>query len=186
VPRHPSGSVRAAGAFGMLRWEGLAWHREPPVRAWIDAVTACGSASNADVLTAMPEFAVHDLGRSESARCSSSGPTANRDPPVEERLSIPPPLEIRTAIHLAPLRHALAQIGGAAVFDGQGVLRQLGVRVVPSTTAEEIVNPLGGTRHTSARHYSYDDPSATVIVVSEDGPVSVLREGLVLGRSPHD
>ena len=36
-----------------------------------------------------------------------------------------------------------------------------------------------GTRHTSARRYSYDDPQATVIVVSEDGPVSVLRNGVV-------
>ena len=34
------------------------------------------------------------------------------------------------------------------------------------------------------RRYSYDDPSATVIAVSEDGPVTVLRHGKVLGRSP--
>ena len=31
--------------------------------------------------------------------------------------------------------------------------------------------------------YSYDDPSATVIVVSEDGPVTVLRNGNLLGAS---
>jgi DNA integrity scanning protein DisA with diadenylate cyclase activity len=45
---------------------------------------------------------------------------------------------------------------------------------------------LGGTRHTSGRRYSYDDPFATVIAVSEDGPVSVLRNGAVLGRSDND
>ena len=39
-------------------------------------------------------------------------------------------------------------------------------------------------RHTAARRYSFDDPTATVIVVSEDGPVSVLRKGKVLGSSP--
>ncbi len=38
-------------------------------------------------------------------------------------------------------------------------------------------------RHTSARRYSYDDPQATVIVVSEDGPVTVLRNGRLLGSS---
>jgi DNA integrity scanning protein DisA with diadenylate cyclase activity len=65
------------------------------------------------------------------------------------------------------------------------VLRRLGVRLVPSTAAEENVEALGGTRHTSGRRYSYDDPRATVIAVSEDGPVSVLRNGAVLGRS-HD
>jgi len=45
------------------------------------------------------------------------------------------------------------------------------------------VEAFGGTRHTSGRRYSYDDPLATVVAVSEDGPVSVLRNGEVLGRS---
>ena len=38
-------------------------------------------------------------------------------------------------------------------------------------------------RHTSGRRYSFDDPYATVIVVSEDGPVTVLRRGELLGSS---
>lgn len=41
----------------------------------------------------------------------------------------------------------------------------------------------GGTRHTSALRYSYDDPRATLIVISEDGPVSVMRAGKRLGQS---
>ena len=79
---------------------------------------------------------------------------------------------------------ALAMVS-AAVFDAGGVLRRLGVRLVPSNAAEAAVDAFGGTRHTSGRRYSYDDPLATVIAVSEDGPVSVLRNGDVLGRS-HD
>jgi len=110
-------------------------------------------------------------------------PDLDDGPPVEERLPTPPPLQIRTASHLAPLRHALAQIDGAAVFDAGGVLRRLGVRLVPSSAAEESVDAFGGTRHTSGRRYSYDDPNATVVAVSEDGPVTVLRHGEVLGRS---
>ena len=65
------------------------------------------------------------------------------------------------------------------------MLRRLGVRLVPSHTAEETVEAFGGTRHTSGRRYSRDDPFAIVIAVSEDGPVSVLRNGEVLGGS-HD
>ena len=60
------------------------------------------------------------------------------------------------------------------------------MRLVPSAAAEESVDPLHGTRHTAGRRYSYDDPDATVIAVSEDGPVSVLRNGTVLGRSTED
>jgi hypothetical protein len=96
---------------------------------------------------------------------------------------MPPTLQVRRASHLAPLRHALAQVVGAAIFDADGVLRRLGVRLVPSRAAEETVEALGGTRHTSGRRHSHDDPLATVIAVSEDGPVSVFRNGAVLGRS---
>jgi hypothetical protein len=63
------------------------------------------------------------------------------------------------------------------------VLRQLGVRVVPSTGAEDNVEPVKGTCHTSGRRYSYDDPAATVIAVSDEGPLTVLRNGAILGQS---
>lgn len=49
VQRHPSGLVRIVGAFGVLRWDGLSWHREPPVSAWIDAMTACRHHGDRDV-----------------------------------------------------------------------------------------------------------------------------------------
>jgi hypothetical protein len=183
VQRHPSGSVRVVGPFGVLRWEGFAWHHEPPVNGWAWALTA-GSDGDPDVLEALLAFAVHDLGSLGVGALLVYRPGAEPGPPVEERLPTPPPLRIRQASHLAPLRHALAQVDGAAVFDAGGTLRRLGVRLVPSRTAEEIVQPLGGTRHTSGRRYSHDDPSATVIAVSEDGPVSVFRHGAVLGRTP--
>jgi len=66
------------------------------------------------------------------------------------------------------------------------VLRQLGARLVPSSAAEETVEALRGTRHTSARRYSHDDPLATVIAVSDDGPITVFRNGAVLANSHPD
>jgi hypothetical protein len=186
VQRHPAGSVRVVGGFGVLRWEGYRWHHEPPVNSWIDTVTSGSTAGDADVLEAMLEFAIHDLGSMGIGALLIYRPDPDPGPPVEERLPTPPPLQVRRPFHLAPLRHALAQVDGAAVFDASGTLRQLGVRLVPSTTAEETVDALGGTRHTSGRRYSRDDPLATVIAVSEDGPVSVLRNGAVLGQSHDD
>jgi hypothetical protein len=183
VQRHPSGAIRVVGSFGVLRWEGLSWRHEPPVSSWIGTLTACAAHGDPDVLEAMLRFAVHDLGSLGVGSLLIYRPDAEPGPPVEERLPVPPPLRIRRASHLAPIRHALGQIDGAAVFDRAGVLRRLGVRLVPSATAEDAVEALGGTRHTSGRRYSYDDPRATVIAVSEDGPVSVLRSGEVLGHS---
>lgn len=184
VQRHPTGTVRVVGRFGVLRWQGLTWHHEPPVASWIDTVTASPDHGDPDVLEALLEFAVHDLGSRGIGSLLVYRSDDEPGPAVEERLPTPPRLRIQKASHLAPLRHALAQVDGAAIFDAEGVLRRLGVRLVPSSAAEETVEPLRGTRHTSGRRYSFDDPLATVIAVSEDGPVSVLRHGAVLGRSP--
>ena len=176
--------MRVVGGFGVLRWQGFSWHHEPPVSSWIDAVTASPDHGDPEVLEAMLEFAVHDLGSRGIGSLLIYRPDADAGPPVEERLPDAAAAADPQASHLAPLRHALAQVDGAAVFDADGVLRQLGVRLVPSNAAEGAVEAFGGTRHTSGRRYSYDDPLATVIAVSEDGPVSVLRNGAVLGRSP--
>jgi DisA bacterial checkpoint controller nucleotide-binding len=183
VQRHPAGPVRVAGTFGVLRWDGFGWHHEPPVRSWIDTVAALPVHGDPAVLKAMLAFAVHDLGSMGIGSLLIYRPDDAPGPAVEQRLPTPPPLHIRRPTHLAPLRHALSQIDGAAIFDADGVLRQLGVRLVPSNDAEETVEAFRGTRHTSGRRYSHDDPLATVIAISEDGPVSVLRKGAVLGRS---
>jgi hypothetical protein len=183
VQRHPTGVVRVVDGHGVIRWDGLRWHHEPQVSSWIDTVTACDPHGDVTVVRALLEFAVHDLGSRGVGALLVYRPDGEPGPPVEARLPSPPPLQIRRPTALAPLRHALGQIDGAAVFDADGVLRELGVRLVPSAVAEAEVDGLKGMRHTSARRYSYDDPTATVVVVSEDGPVSVLRRGKVLGSS---
>lgn len=183
MQRHPTGAVRVVDARGVARWDGVRWHHEPPVGSWIDTVTACDPHGDVTVVRALLEFAVHDLGSRGIGALLIYRPDDEPGPPVEARLPPPPPLQIRRPTGLAPLRHALAQIDGAAVFDADGVLRELGVRLVPSAEAEAEVDGYRGMRHTAARRYSFDDPTATVIVVSEDGPVSVLRQGRVLGSS---
>lgn len=183
VQRHPSGSVRIVGEHGVLRWEGLAWRHEPPVAGWIDAVAASAADGERHVLEVLREFAVHDLGARGIGAILLYRRYRSPASTIEVRLPSPPPLDVRRPSDLAPLRHALAQIDGAAVFDAGGVLRELGVRLVPSPEAEAVVEGLRGMRHTSGRRYSFDDPTATVIVVSEDGPVTVLRNAEVVARS---
>lgn len=183
VQRHPSGTVRVVGPFGVLRWQGFTWHHEPPISKWVDTVTVSSPEESA-LVEALLEFAVHDLGSLGIGALLIYRTDDGLGPDVEGRLPEPPALRVDRPPHLAPLRHALEQVDGAAVFDSTGTLRQLGVRLVPSADAEESVDAYKGTRHTSGRRYSYDDPTAIVIAVSEDGPVSVLRNGEVLGRSP--
>jgi hypothetical protein len=184
VQRHPGGIVRIVGPFGVLRWEGLRWQQEPPVAEWIDSIAAMTDLHDRSVFETLLEFAVHDLGARGVGALLVYRPSDAPAGDFQLRLPEPPALDVRQPSDLAPLRHALSQTDGAAVLDGDGILRQLGVRLVPSPEAELEVAGLRGMRHTSARRYSYDDPTATVIAVSDDGPVTVLRGGEVIGRSP--
>jgi hypothetical protein len=183
VQRHPAGIVRAVGGFGVLRWNGIAWHHEPLVSAWFDFVTGCGQSGDPAVLESMLEFAVHDLGARGIGATLVYRPDERLESSFDYRLPIPPPLDIRRASDLAPLRHALAQIDGASLFDATGTLRRIGVRLVPTVRSEGEVDGYRGTRHTAGRRYSADDTNATVIVVSEDGPVTVMRAGRMMGAS---
>ena len=183
VQRHPAGAVRVVGEFGVLRWNGLTWHHEPLVQTWFDLFTACKPSGDANVLETLLEFAVHDLGRAGIGATLVYQPDQRLTASFDHRLPAPPQLQICRATDLAPLRHALAQVDGASLFDTDGVLCAIGVRLVPSARAEADIAAFRGTRHTSARRYSADDPSATVIVVSEDGPVTVMRAGRLLGSS---
>ena len=186
IQRHPSGVVRVVGPTGVVRHDLTGWHHEAPLETWLDAVPGCTRADGLTVLGRLLDFAVHDLGARGTGALLVLHPTGDLAIAHEQRLPVPPELHIDRPPALAPLRHALAQTDGATVFDHQGILRQMGVRLVPSRAAEAAVRPMGGTRHTSAKRYSYDDPESVVIVVSEDGPVTILQAGERIGRSPTD
>ena len=184
VQRHASGQIRVVSdQHGVFRWDGIDWHHQPLVRTWIDAVHACDHHGDRDVFETLLEFAVHDLGASGIGATLVYRPDAGLHTSFDHRLPTPPPLRITHPADLAPLRHALGQVDGATLFDESGTLLAMGVRLVPSPVAEETVDGYRGMRHTSGRRYSFDDPAATVIVVSEDGPVTVLRNGELLGAS---
>ena len=183
VQRHPSGEVRLVGTFGVARWDGLGWHVEPPVDSWLHWA-ACGLEQEpGEALGHLLRFAVHDLGAQGVGALLVYRPSDAQRLTRERRLTTPPPLRIDHPADLAPLRHVLAQTDGAALFDESGRLIELGVLLVSTSEAEDEVAPIRGTRHTSGRRYSHDDPEAIVIAVSEDGPVTLFRGGDVVGQS---
>jgi hypothetical protein len=185
VQRHPNGLVRLVGeSFGVVRWDGVSWHREPPIGAWLKRASCGLDLEGTRTLDRFLRFAVHDLGARGVGTIIVYRPADPDSPSFEQRLRTPPPLRIDRPSDLGPLRHVLSQIDGAAVFDASGTLRQLGVLLVASPSSESGVEPFRGTRHTSARRYSFDDPTAILVVVSEQGPVTVLRAGQIIGRSP--
>ena len=122
VQRHPTGVVRVVGDYGVYRWAGLGWRHEPLVTHWIDGLSTVDHEER-HVLHRLLEFAVHDLG----ARGIGAILVYRADDSLtlshELRLSPPPALRITWPMSLAPLRHALAQTDGAALFDDDGRAR---------------------------------------------------------------
>lgn len=186
VQRDETGIVRVVGPFGVVRSDVASWHHEPPLESWIEEIPGCLAEGERTVLGHLLDFAVHDLGARHIGALLIMHPTGDLALAHQQRLPVPPELRIQRPHDLAPLRHGLAQSDGATVFDADGVLRRMGVHLVPSREAEEAVRSFGGTKHTSALRYSHDDPDAVVVAVSDDGPVTVMRQGIVVGRSPDD
>lgn len=183
VQRHPLGVVRVIGDHGVVRHDVAGWQHEPPLGSLLAHVPGCLGATGLTALGRVLDFAVHDLGSRGIGALVVFHPSGTVDAVHERRLPEPPALRIDRPHDLAPLRHAMSQTDGATVFDHSGTLREMGIRLVPSALAETEVRPLGGTRHTSARRFSFDDPAAVVVTVSDDGPVTVFRSGDIIGRS---
>ena len=183
VQRHPNGTVRAVGPFGVLRLVGFEWQLEPPIHRWLDLEHCPIKPLSSKVFKRLLRFAIHDVAARHIGATFVIADGGELAGTVERRYGRPPDFHIDQPSDLAPLYHILGQMDGAAVFDHTGTLTELGVRLVPSMEAEARVEPMGGTRHTSALRYSFDDPAANLIVVSEDGPVTVMRAGRRIGQS---
>lgn len=184
IQRDTEGVVRLVGPAGVARHDLAGWHHEPHVSSWLDGIPDCREDGELTVLGKLLEFAVHDLGARGIGSLLVHRFVEDPVAAFETRLPAPPPLAIDRPADLAPLRHALAQTDGATIFDRHGRLRMMGVRLVPTPEAEAAIDPMRGMRHTSALRYSADDPRANVIIVSDDGPVTIARGGRVIGRSP--
>jgi DNA integrity scanning protein DisA with diadenylate cyclase activity len=68
------------------------------------------------------------------------------------------------------------------VLSHNGHVQSYGCHLSYTDRARGALELAGGTRHTSAKCFSYDEPGTLVITVSEDGPVTVFAHGAKLVR----
>ena len=75
------------------------------------------------------------------------------------------------------IEHLLKYRDGAAIIGPTGNIEQVGTHLIYGDDAAEKIQPDGGTRHTSAKRFSFDHDETVVFVVSQDGPVSIYSDG---------
>ena len=159
VQRHPAGSVRVVGSFGVLRWHDFRWHHEPPARSWMDAAVTDEAHGDPVVIEDLLKFAIHDLGSMRIGALLDL-PTA-RGPGSDRRAATPDPAAPPDP-HAQPSRAAAPRARAGRRCGGVRRRRVCSATSVcgsyPATSQNGSVDALGGTRHTSARRYSHDDP----------------------------
>ena len=179
VQRHPSGQVRVFGPSGVVRWNGIDWHHDAPIDAWLGRLRDVAPDVSMDGVKPLLRFAIHELGGRRIGATLIVRPS-DRPPPagrLEALVHNAPRLRLEHVGEEAALAQALSQTDGASIFDTDATLVSIGIRLAPSETATQLIGALPGMRHTSALRYSHDDVHAVVIVVSEDGPVTLMHGG---------
>ncbi len=179
IQRHAAGQVRVFGPAGVVRWNGIVWHHDAPIDAWIRRLGTVAGDIPIEGVRPLLRFAIHELGGRRIGATLIWRPTDHPTPDrrLERLVHNAPRLRLDSVGEEAAIAQALAQTDGAAIFDGDASLVALGIRLASSAAADRAVGAMRGMRHTSALRYSFDDPHSVVIVVSEDGPVTLMHGG---------
>lgn len=181
--------VRLIVAGAVVVWDGRNWQARPTAASLRQPLLDGAPELSPDLARGVLELAVHWLAPSRvgTTIVLSHGPI-DKVALDTSTATLTPPLSVSNRRHFAALVAVLRQNDLAAVVDADGDLRKLAVGLRWSDDAERAIDNERGMRHRSAQRYSYDQPAATIVVVSEDGPVTVYREGQVMlttaGRGP--
>jgi DisA bacterial checkpoint controller nucleotide-binding len=188
VQRTAQGKMRICAPSGIVEWDTVWWTIKPFADRYAAPILRLTPQADPTILQSLLELCVHwlsaggvgttlvwyltDVGR-------PGDPGGDRD---FERVDLSrslegPALSAARYEHFAPLLSALGQMDRAAVVLRDGSVARFGVALAPTDGAAALVGATGGTRHTSARRFSFDEPRALVFVVSEDGPVTVFSDG---------
>ena len=178
------GQVRLFAERRVISWDGQSWSDRPTASALLDAL--CQSAPDLDraVAHGLLELAVHWL---SPARVGATI-VVHEQGFVWDSMDVAtkfraPKLSIQNRRHFPALFASLQQHDLATLVTAEGSVEYLGVGLRSSTDAERNVDSDRGMRHRSAQRFSYDHPSTTIAVVSENGPVTIFRNGLAINLS---
>lgn len=80
----------------------------------------------------------------------------------------------------------LASVDGACMVEQEGTVALYKAKLKTTEKSQEVIAQQGGTRHTSAKRFSYDNRQCMVIVVSADGPVTLFADGIAIVRLQQD
>jgi DNA integrity scanning protein DisA with diadenylate cyclase activity len=166
-----------------VEWAGYRWTNRPNARAVRELLQPQLRDVARAVLGGLLELAIHWLSPARTG-ATLVVPGRHGDAGLDLGHSVPAPsLSITTRHHYPALLAALMQTDLACVMHPAGPVERIGVALRASPEAGAAVDDDRGMRHRSAARYTWDQPGALAVVVSEDGPVTVFRGGKALSES---
>ena len=154
------------------------WIERPYASSVASVIKKAVPQVDPDLLDSVLEFAFHVL---SPVNVGATLIVWLSDESIEEQphaVLVEAEIDLQQACHYQPLRALLSVHDGATYVSKNGIVKSIENHLQYSEKSQEVIKQVGGTRHTSARRFSFDKFNALAIVVSEDGPVSVFSDGV--------
>jgi len=175
--------IRVFGESAIHMYVAGEWTSRPYSSKVIQRVRASVPQVETSVLSSALQFAFHVLSPENVGATLILWLEGCSDKPVGETDISPMGLSITE--HTQPLKSLLSMHDGAAFVGPHGHVESIDNHLRFSDKSIELIPKHGGTRHTSAKRFTFDEPYCVAIVVSEDGPVSVFADGAKVTELRH-
>jgi DNA integrity scanning protein DisA with diadenylate cyclase activity len=181
------GITKFISSHGISLHELRDWKLKPNVSQVARVISQHAPMVNRGKLVAILEFCLHTLGANKiGATLVWFLDKLNQDvlTSVARVQTDTQSLEINLVErqNLSALQSILERNDGAALISSDGKLIGVGAHLVTSPKSIDLIQAYTGTRHTSARRFSYDRSETIVFTVSSDGPVTIFSDGLKIGE----
>ena len=158
------------------------WQIKPSISSAIQSIFRCVPQADGETLRDILEFCFHDL---SPRKIGATLVWCLADISPEEMENMKPNFALKQmetkvgdALSTAILRHLLTYTDGAAILSREAKFIGVGAQLKYSDDSKRLIEAYAGTRHTSARRFSYDFAKVVIFVVSSDGPVTIFSDGM--------
>lgn len=180
IRRNREGTVTIFARSNIFVCDKGAWFSKTYGVTLGEALQTIAPMANRKTLVAASVFCVHVLSNQnigatlvvwvDGKSAPDSVSRSNCDPVIHPQLNL-------KADNFPAIASAMSQLDRAVIFDYEGNLLEINSELQPSVCSREIIHQNRGTRHTSAKRYSFDQARCVVFTVSVDGPISVFSDG---------
>lgn len=180
VQRTVLGVPRLFTEQGVIEWNGRNWVNRPTAQVLLATIDPMVEGAPRHVLQGILDLCVHWLSPSRIGAIVlyDFDPRHDDAPSLDLDAAIDTPvLSVLVRHHYPALFASLGQTDLAMIVYPDGDVKNIGVGLRSSPESELAVAQERGMRHRSAARYTWDHHHTIAFVVSEDGPVTVFRQG---------